>query len=61
MTVAELIALLQLLPQDSPVGFVNQCADDGNYWVPIDSAEKQGRGNWMHAPKNMPAKCVVLE
>lgn len=61
MTVAELIEHLKTLPQDAPVGYINQCADDGNYWVPIDCAAKQGRGNWMHAPTNMPAKCVVLE
>jgi hypothetical protein len=61
MTVAELIEALRAMPQDAPVGYVNQCADDGNYWVPIDCAENQGRGNWMRAPTNMPAKCVVLE
>jgi len=61
MTVAELMDLLRTLPPDLPVGFVNQCADDGNYFVPIDCATKNGRGNWMYAPTNMPKTCVVLE
>lgn len=61
MNVRELIELLRALPPDMPVGYVNQCADDGNYFVPIDSATKSGRDNRMRAPTNMPAQCAVLE
>lgn len=60
MTVAELIEALRTLPQDLPVIYFNECADDGMRSVSVDTAEVQTRQHWMRAPNGMPAECVVL-
>lgn len=62
MTVAELIAALQEMPQDLPVGYVNTCADEGVYWVGDLRPEVQtGTGDALSQfPDGLPRGRVVV-
>lgn len=61
MTVSELIAALQKLPPDLPVGYVNDCADNGSTFME-PGPELSGLNHYYRGmrPDNMPAECVVL-
>jgi hypothetical protein len=63
VTVAELIEELRTLPPDLPVGYVNECADDGARFVSVECPEVSGWGRYgsqYHAPDGMPVACVLL-
>ena len=43
MTVAELITALRAMPQDMPVGYVNDCADNGREFIEFHPSDIQVR------------------
>ena len=65
MKVKELIAILQVLPPDLPVGYVNCCADDGREFSPVNEARvRDGRnrkriGEWAWGLGDCPSSDVV--
>lgn len=67
MTAAQLMALLATMPPDLPVGFVNECADEGRDFIEITEARHKARGVsydglYNHAPEGFPhgAGALVL-
>lgn len=58
MTAAQLIALLATMPPDLPVGFVNECADDGATFVEVTEIRHKSRSvsysGYNHAPQEFP-------
>jgi hypothetical protein len=61
VTVAELIEALRKMPPALPVGYVNDCADNGRCFVVIDRAEKDKRIVWRAPYGSRYTDCVVLE
>jgi hypothetical protein len=52
VTVSRLIADLQRLPPDAPVGYLAHCADDGDRFIEIDGAETREADEY--APPRIP-------
>lgn len=60
MKVHELIKLLQTMPQDKDVGYVNNCADDGREFVFIDEANERANRETWYGGCTYPDKGVVV-
>jgi len=61
MNVAELIALLGTLPQDMPVGYLNECAENGTDFITVDFAEIKSQATYGgHGPEGLPKTGAVV-